>query len=115
MAEYRVDADGLELPRGSVFTTIPKCELEHGDFALFSLAGVLLPGRWFNGNQSICILIPGFQIKLSGTTNVINYGLIIPLHVGSGFNRVIRTSLLFGMMSLIDFLDLIAPLAELLA
>src|SRR5262249_51996461 len=115
MARYRVDSDGLELPRGSIFTTVPKFELEHGDFALFSLAGVLLPGRWYNnGNQSICILIPGIQIKLTGQTNVINKGLIVPLHV-SGFNRVIRTSLLFATMALIDFLDLIAPLAELLA
>lgn len=81
MAQYRVDSDIFELPRGSILITMPKYELETGDLALFSVAGCRLPGRWYRDNDgTIYILIPGYRIKLTGKLNVTILGLVVLLN-----------------------------------
>lgn len=80
MAQYRVDANFLELRRGSWFTTIPKFSLETRDLALFDYGGLLIIGRWYpNIGGSNWIRIPGYLIRITGTIIVSIVGLVVPI------------------------------------
>ena len=73
------DSDHCELARGTRFTVL-NIPVKRGDLCLFSLDGFLLPGRWrpdFEGSD--WVLIPGYQIRITGKIPFRILGLIVPV------------------------------------
>lgn len=80
MAQYRVNSTILEPPRGSIFTTVPKWNLDEGDLALFCFGDTLIVGRWIpDWDGYNWIKLPGLLIRITGQIIVSIIGLVVPM------------------------------------